>query len=161
MKLVKEKYNFEDFLAEVSQEQKAEITNIHENMSESGYKNKIEKKASGFLIAYTHPKTKRSILNLFFRKDGLQIRIYAENHKQYINFIDNLPEDMEKQVAKATNCKRFLTPPECSPTCSAGYDIYIRSNRYQKCRYSCFHFKANTKIFPIINEFIELEKAAR
>ena len=84
MKLVKEKYNFEDFLAEVSQEQKAEITNIHENMSESGYKNKIEKKASGFLIAYTHPKTKRSILNLFFRKDGLQIRIYAENHKQYI-----------------------------------------------------------------------------
>jgi hypothetical protein len=152
---------FEDFLAEVSQEQKVAITSIHESMTGSGYKNKVEKKASGFFVSYTHPKTKRSLLNLFFRKDGLQVRIYAENHKQYANFIDNLPEDMEKQVAKSTNCKRFLTPPECSDSCSAGYDILVRGNRYQKCRYSCFHFKANTKSLPVITEFIELEKTLR
>jgi len=159
--MTKEKYQFEDFLAEVNQEQKAAVTNIHETMTESGYKNKVEKKASGFFVTYTHPKTKRSIFNLFFRKNGLQSRIYAENHKHYANFIDNLPEEMEAQVAKATNCKRFLTPPECSDTCSAGYDISIRGNRYQKCRYSCFHFKANTKCLPVISEFIELEKALR
>ena len=156
-----EKFQFEDFLAEVNQAQIAAVIKIHETMTGSGYKHKVEKKATGFFVAYTHPKTKRSILNLFFRKNGLQARIYAENHKQYADFIDNLPEDMEAQVAKATNCKRFLTPPECSDTCSAGYDISIRGNRYQKCRYSCFHFKANTKSLPVIVEFIELEKAAR
>jgi hypothetical protein len=159
--MAKEKFQFEDFLAEVSQEEKAAVTNIHETMTGSGYKNKVEKKASGFLVAYTHPKTKKSILNLFFRKDGLQARIYAENHKQYSDFIDNLPEDMEAQVATATDCKRFLTPPECSDTCSAGYDISIRGNRYQKCRYSCFHFNADTKNLPIITEFIEQEKISR
>ena len=159
--MAKAKYQFEDFLAEVEQEQRAAVINIHETMTESGYKNKVEKKASGFLVAYTHPKTKRSILNLFFRKDGLQSRIYAENHKQYANFIDYLPEDMEAQVAKATNCKRFVTPPECSDTCSAGYDIMIRGNRYQKCRYSCFHFKADTRSLPVIIDFIEHEKAMR
>jgi len=158
---LKEKYQFEDFFAEVTQEQRAAVTNIHETMTGSGYKNKVEKKASGFLVAYTHPKTKRSILNLFFRKDGLQARIYAENHKRYADFIYNLPEDMETQVAKATNCKRFLTPPECSDTCSAGYDILVRGNQYRKCRYSCFHFKANTKSLPVITEFIEQEKAFR
>ena len=159
--MAKEIYQFEDFLAVVNQEQKAAVTNIHEIMTASGYKHKVEKKASGFFVTYTHPKTKRSILNLFFRKNGLQARIYAENHKQYADFIDNLPEDMEAQVAKAVNCKRFQTPPECSDSCSAGYDITIRGNRYQKCRYSCFHFKANTKSLPIITEFIELEKALR
>ena len=157
----KEKYQFEDFLAEVNQEQKEAVTKIHESLTGSGYKNKVEKKASGFLISYSHPKTKRSICNLFFSKEGLQARIYAENHKQYVNFIDNLPEDMEAQVAKAVNCKRFLTPPECSDSCSAGYDISIRGNRYQKCRYSCFHFRANAKSLPVITELIELEKAQR
>jgi len=159
--MASEKYQFEDFLAEVNQEQKAAVTSIHKMMAESGYKNKVEKKALGFLIAYAHPKTKKSILNLFFRKDGLQARIYAENHKRYADFIGNLPEDMEAQIAKATDCKRFLTPPECSDTCSAGYDILIRGKRYQKCRYSCFHFKANAKSLPVITEFIELEKASR
>ena len=159
--MAKEKYQFEDFLAEVDREHRAAATSIHECMTESGYKNKVEKKVSGFLVAYTHPKTKRSILNLFFRKDGLQARIYAENHKLYEGFIDSLPEDMEDQVAKATDCKRFLTPPECSDTCSAGYDILIRGKRYQKCRYSCFHFKANAKSLPVVTEFIKLEKASR
>jgi hypothetical protein len=159
--MANEKYQFEDFLDEVHQEKRMAVINIHESMTGSGYKDKVEKKASGFLVSYKHPKTKRSILNLFFRKDGLQARIYAENHKQYANFIDNLPEEMEAQVAKATNCKQFMTPPGCSDSCSAGYDILIRGNRYQKCRYSCFHFKANTKSLPVITEFIELEKASR
>jgi len=157
----KEKYQFEDFLAEVDQEQKAAVTKIHKSMTESGYKYKVEKKALGFALSYKHPKTKRSICNMLFRKDGLRIRIYAESHIQYAAFIENLPEDMEAQVAKAVNCKRFLIPPECSDTCSAGYDISIRGNRYQKCRYSCFFFKANNDNLPIITELIELEKASR
>jgi hypothetical protein len=64
--MVKERHLFEDFLAEVNAEQRVAVTNIHESMTGSGYKNKVEKKASGFLVSYTHPKTKRSILNLFF-----------------------------------------------------------------------------------------------
>ena len=155
--MAKEKFGFEDFIAEVKQELKPAVINLHETMIENEYKFKVEKKASGFLVAYTHPKTKRSILNLFFRSDGLQLRIYAENHKQYADFISNLPEEMEEQIAKATNCKRFLTPPECSDTCSAGYDILIRGNHYQKCRYSCFHFKADTNSLPIIKDFVEKE----
>jgi hypothetical protein len=157
--MIKEKFQFEDFLAAVNQEQKAEVTKIHESITGSGYQFKVEKKPSGFFVGYLHPKTKRSLFNLFFRKGGLQARIYAENHRQYADFIDNLPEEMEAQVAKANMCKRFLTPPECSDTCSAGYVISIRGNRYQKCRYSCFHFKANTQSLPVIIEFIELEKA--
>jgi hypothetical protein len=154
-------YQFEDFLADVEQSQKAVIMNIHESLTGSGYRSKVEKKASGFFVGYTHPATKRSMLNLLFRKKGLHVRIYAENHKQYAHFIHNLPEDIETQVAKATDCKRFLTPPECSDSCSAGYDILIGGNRYQKCRYACFHLKANTESLPVITELIEFEKTER
>lgn len=155
-----EKFTFEDFLNDVELENKAASQKMHDSMMAGGYKATIEKKASGLLISYKHPKTKRAILNLFFRKGGLQVRIYGENHKGYADFIDKLPETMEAQINKATQCKRFDPIPGCSPKC-LGYDITIRGNRYTKCRYSCFHFEVNEKNFPVIYELIELEKKER
>ena len=154
------KLTFEDFLADVAERQKAAVTKIHDDMTASGYKHAVEKKASGALISYKHPKTKHSVFNLFFRKDGLQARIYAENHRAYADFIAALPDFIEAQVNKASQCGRFMSPPKCSDKCM-GYDILINGNRYQKCRYSCFHLKADEKSLPIIVDLIEREKTAR
>lgn len=146
---------FEEFLAQVSDEHKKDIAAIHESLTADGYKAKIEDKVSGMFISYSHPKTKRAFLNLFFRKSGLQARVYAEGHESYIDFIGKLPEDMEKRIAKAKTCDG------CAPTCTRGYEFSIRGNDYFKCRYGCFHFDVNANTKPIIMELIKLEKATR
>ena len=152
---------FENFLEQVKDEQKAAIDKIHQSMITDGYKVRIVKNATGPFMAYSHPGTKRSMLNLFFRKNALNARIYADNYKSYVDFIAGFPQDLEAQVAKAVNCKRFLSAPQCSDSCAAGYDILIGENRYQKCRYSCFQFVVCEKSLPIIADFVELEKKLR
>jgi len=153
-------FKFEDFLADISQEYRNGVTQIHEELTTDKYKMKIEKKASGLLVSYSHPKTKRSLLNWVFRKSGLHIRIYAEGHANYADFISTLPNDMEASIAKSSQCKQFFNPPQCSPKCR-GYDISIRGNKYQKCRYDCFLMQITQENLPIITELIRLEKETR
>jgi len=146
---------FEDFLAQVSAEHKKDISKIHEMLVADGYKAKIEDKATGMFISYSHPKTKRAFLNLFFRKSGLQTRIYAEGHRSYLDFIGKLPPEIEQRIDKAKTCDG------CAPTCTKGYKFSIRGKEYFKCRYGCFHIEVNIANKPIILELIKLEKATR
>ena len=154
------KLTFEDFLESTSQELKATASKIHESITVGGYKFAVEKKKQGMFISYKHSKTKHATFNLMSNGLDLQVKVYAENHKVYADFIDKLPKAMEEQVATATQCGRFASPPKCSPNCM-GYDVLINGNPYQKCRYSCFLLKADEDSLPTIIEFIEKEKAAR
>ena len=146
---------FEDFLAATPDAHKSFVATIHELLTADGYKFKVEDKATGMFIAYAHPKTKRAFCNLFFRKSGLQARIYAEGHKGYLDFLANLPEHIEAKIAKAKTCDA------CAPTCTKGYGFSIRGNDYFKCRYGCFHFEVTDTTKPIVMELIKLEKGAR
>lgn len=154
-------YQFEDFLAEVKQDYEDFVTKIHEALVQDGYKVKIVSKVSGFLVSYSHSKTKRVILNFLFRRKGLLIRLYADNFNKYTDFLDRLPEKMEKEIEKAPVCKRLTNPEDCSPKCIMGYDFFIKDKHYQKCRYSCFQFEINPESIPVLSDFVENERKER
>ena len=112
-------------------------------------------------VSYSHPKTKRIILSLLFQKKNLSTRIYADNFSKYTDLLNRLPEKMEKEIAKASLCKRLVNPEECNPKCIKGYDFSIREKHYQKCRYNCFEFAVNTESIPVLADFIKSERKER
>jgi len=148
---------FEEFFVDVPDEYKEFMSAKHGILKENGYKLKVERKATGLFASYSHPKTKRSVLNFFFRKNGFYARIYADNHGKYKDFLDNLPERMEKEIAKSTDCKRLIDPADCNQKCIMGYDFYIRSTHYKKCRYNCFQFAVNKESAEILSAFADNE----
>jgi hypothetical protein len=157
----KSTYQFEDFLSEVSPEHENFATDIHKELQSEGYKAKIESKASGFFVSYSHPKTKRSILNFFFRKSGMYARIYVDNAKKHESFLDSLPAAMEKELVKSAVCKRMLNIAECNPKCMMGYTFELKGTRHQKCRYGCFGFLVASESVPFISDFIKREREER
>ena len=154
-------YQFDDFLAEVNPDYKGFVTKVHENLTQEGYKVKIESKKSGLSVSYSHPKTKRGMLSLLFRKDALMVRLYADNFSKYADFLNHLPESMEKEIGKATKCSRLIDPNACNPRCAGGYDFNIRDNHYQKCRMNCFQLEINSDSIPVLIDFIENERKER
>ena len=154
-------FTFENFLADVSPEYREFAEGINAALLGEGYKYRIESKANGFLVSYSHPKTKRSILNFLFRKKGLYVRLYADHLAAYAGLLDRLPESMEKAIVKAPVCKRLINPEDCNPRCPMGYDFMIRGSRYQKCRYNCFLLEVTPESLPVLEEFIEEERKGR
>jgi hypothetical protein len=158
---MKEQYSFSDFISNVNPDYKEFVTKNHEALQKDGYKLKIESKATGLFASYSHPKTKRSILNFFFRKKGFFTRIYVDDIKRHSDFLNALPAQIEKEIAKSGVCKRLVDPETCNPKCMMGYDFYINDNHYQKCRYNCFQFDVNSESMPIITKFVNLECEGR
>ena len=154
-------YHFENFLADVSPEYRGFAENIHDALLGEGYKCRIESKANGFLVSYSYPKTKRSILNFLFRKKGLHVRLYADHLDAYAGLLERLPEAMEKAIMKAPVCKRLVNPGDCNSRCPMGYDFTIKGSRYQKCRYNCFLLAVTPESAPVLAEFIEEERRGR
>jgi len=154
-------YRFEDFLTCVDPAFKKFAVGVHESLLRESYKIKIESRASGITVSYSHPKTRRGVLNFFFHKKKLLTRIYADNLARYNNFINRIPERMEKEISKATLCKRLVNQGECNPKCIKGYDFFIGNSRYQMCRYNCFEFEVNAESIPVLTEFIENERKER
>lgn len=153
--------SFEDFLSQVKPEYIDFAVKTNELLVQEGYKAKVESKAAGFFVSYSNKKTKKSILNFFFRKKGLYVRLYLDDAAKHTDFINNLPEDMEKEIDKASDCKRLINPDDCNPKCIKGYDYSIRNNEYIKCRYSCFQFLLSPECLPIVSEFLENEVKMR
>jgi len=154
-------FSIDDFLVNVEPGNEGFVKDIHTSSVKDGYKVKIEQKASGFFVSYSHPKTKRSLLNFMFRKKRLMVRIYADNLYRYDSILKGLPENMIDEIRTAHSCKRLIDPNDCSPTCKTGYDFYIGDEHYQKCRYSCFEFAVDEKSIPILSDFIENERMMR
>ena len=153
--------SFDDFLTDVAVQYKDFVLELHDVLIANGYKLKVENKASGPFASYSHPKTKRSILNFFFRKSGFFTRVYADNHDKYADFLNGLTPIMEKEITKSPVCKRLIDPSDCNQKCIMGYDFYIRGTHYQKCRYNCFQFAVNEKSTGTISLFIENEVKGR
>ena len=154
-------YQFSDFLVDVSDDCKDFAAAIHEMLTGDNYKLKIESKASGFLVTYAHPKTKKSILNFVFRKKGLYIRLYGEHHSSYHDVLNRLPESMVSEIEKSGVCKRLVDPQACNSRCPMGYDFTIGDKHFQKCRLSCFMLHVNNESIPLLLEMVGREKIER
>jgi hypothetical protein len=153
------KINFEQFLEATDTSCQSFVQDLHNYLLNNGCKVTFEEKKSGLLASYKHAKSKKAIVNLLFRKQGMFIRIYGENAYQYLDFLNALPEEMVQSIANATVCKR-LVYNECSPKCG-GYDIIIHDERHQKCRYSGFLFLITDTNRPFIKSFVENETTER
>jgi len=157
----KETHQFEDFLLQVPAQGQDFAAGVHARLTGEGYRCKIENKPSGFLVSYAHPKTRRVMLNFLTRKKGLFTRIYGDHCGAYAAFLHPLPGDMEKEIVRASNCKRLLNPADYKSRCPMGYDFMVDENRYKKCRYSCFQFLVTPESIPVIEAFIEKEREER
>lgn len=154
-------YQFEDFLNDVNNDYQGFVKDVHELLLQDNYKIKIEAKASGLMVSYSHPKTKRTILNFVFRKKGLLVRIYADHCNNYADVLNRLPERIVRQIEKVGICKRLIDSQSCNSKCAMGYDFHIGENHYQKCRYNCFLLEVDFESIPFLLELIERESKER
>jgi len=157
----KSEFQFSDFLLEVSDSSKDFVLTIHKMMEDASYKIKLELKANGFLVSYSEPKTKKSILNFVFRKNGMYIRIYGNNCNAYADLLHRLPENIVTQIDKSGDCSRLLDPQKCNSRCALGYDFSIGGKRYQKCRLVCFFLFVDAESIPYLLELVEKEMQER
>lgn len=157
----KSEIKFEDFLNDVNPAYMEFITQMNDYLMSSGCKIKIEAAKNGYVVSYTHTKTKRVILNYVFRKKGLIARIYADHIGKYAAFLETMPEEMKKSVEKAPVCRRLVDPVKCNSRCGMGYEFDLNENHYQKCRYNCFMLLISDENNPFIKAFIENEVKER
>ena len=157
----KSEFQFSDFFLEVPDENKDFVSTVHELFTNDGYKIKIEPKPIGYMLTYLHPKTKHSLLNFVFRKNGMYIRLYGANCNSYQDVLDRLPQSMVAQMKKAGDCPRLLGQDKCSSKCAMGYDFTIGDTRFQKCRIACFFLQVDEESMPFLLEMAQREKSER
>jgi len=152
--------SFDSFISDVDPRYREFAVQTHEYMLQNNSKLKLTSAKNGYVVSYTHGKSKRVVMNFVFRKTGLVARIYGDSAGQYGDFLEMLPDDMKMVIEKAPACKRFEDPPRCSPKC-VGYVFTLNGKQHQKCRYNCFMFKVNDESIPHISAFLQNELNAR
>jgi len=157
--VAQEKLSFEEFLAPIDASVHGFVQHLHEYLLNNGCKATFEEKKTGLLGSYKHTKSKKSLINILAKKQGVIVRIYGTNASKYMDFLNTLPKSMVQAIDDASECRR-LTKNECSPKCS-GYDITIGTQHFQKCRYDGFMFLVTDESGPYIKSFIEHEINAR
>ena len=152
-------YRYEDFLMSVDEACKKFVLTVHERLLQEGCKFKIESsKTNLFAVKYTQGR--RGVFNFALRKRGLKGSVYAANFAKYPDVLNNLPESMVAQIAKAATCKNMLSPPTCWEGC-VGYDIPIGGEKYPRCKFGCFQFDIDAESMPVLLEWLESELKER
>jgi hypothetical protein len=157
--MVKKEHHIEDYINDISPDYADFILALHQQLTEAGCLLELKQAANGHVVSYR--KDKRIAANFVSRKKGPLIRIYGENVGKYAAFIETLPDNMMKAIAKTPACKRLLNSAECSSRCPMGYDFTVKDERYQKCRYNCFLFEINADNLPHIKGLLENELRER
>ena len=152
---------FENFLKDIHPVYHEFVTQTDAFLAGNGCKIKLDMAKNGYLVSYSHAKSKHVILNFVFRKGGLVIRVYGNNVNKYAEILADMPEGMITAIRKAPACKRLADPNACSSRCSKGYEFGIKDESFQKCRYNCFMFEINDENIPFIKTFIENEVGSR
>ena len=152
-------YQFEDFLMTVDDTCKDFVLTVNEMLLQEGCKVKVgSSKTTLFSVKYTQGR--RGVFNFMLRKRGLKSSVYAANFAQYPDILNSLPESMVTQLSKTAACKNMSSSPACWEGC-IGYDIHIREEQYQKCKFGCFQFDVNPESIPFLLALLESELNAR
>ena len=137
------------------------INSLHEYMLENDCKTEIKEAASGYVVSYIHKPSKRTVANYVFRRQGLMIRIYADNVPAYMEMLANWPDAMKDAIKKAGICKRLFDPEACNARCLKGFDFILDGERQQPCRYVGFMFFLDDETKPHLKELIVQEMETR
>ena len=153
--MAQEKLSYDQFLQAVDTNHHAFVQDLNQYLLTNGCKPTFEEKKTSFLSSYKHTKSKKSVINMLQKKNGLFVRIYGENTGKYPGFLNSLPDEMVQAIDKSGDCKRLVNNT-CSTKC-IGYDVTIKGTRYQKCKYNAFEFLVTDTTTPYIKSFIENE----
>jgi len=152
--------NIEDFIIEIEPQHHGFVHSLNDYLMSKGCKLKMTTAKSGYLVSYQFGKKKYVLMNFVFRKGGLVARVYGNNAINYIDTLESLPESMKKIIHESATCKRFETPPKCTPKCT-GYVFNFEGSELQKCRYYCFMFDVTEESSPFIRLLVEKELECR
>jgi len=150
------KLTFNDFISAVDVTHLDFVNSLHEYLMENGCKVEVKEAANGYVTSYSCGKPKRTIFNYVFRKDGLMMRLYADNAAKYEDVITNLPAAMKEAIKKAGVCKRMVDPTKCNSRCKLGFEFLLDGEKQQICRYALMFF-VNDETKPFLREIVENE----
>jgi len=151
--------SYQDFIMSLNAEQLAFVEDLNKYLMDSSCKATFEEKKSGMIASYKFGKPPKALIYMFFKKNGMLVRIYGENLDNYRDFLNTLPSQMVAEIDGASACKRLVSNG-CSPKCT-GYDFTIDAKHFQKCRYNCFEFLFTNETAPYIRVFVQKELSAR
>ncbi len=153
-----EKFNM--FTETVDERFRSFVSQINEYLTASGCKCDIKLQKSGYVVSYVPGGSKRTLAAFISRKTGMKLRIYPEHIQKYQSFLDTLPENVKKDIRRASVCKRLVDPHDCNPKCVMGYTFSLDGEQYQKCRYMAFQPALSEENNPYIKQFLEKELQA-
>lgn len=159
--MAKESISFEDFLAALPPQLVEYATQTDSYLQQNNCTLKIESAKNGYVVSYFHKPSGRTLLNYVFRKKGVLMRLYADNVLKYMDYLETLPQTMQKDIEKAPVCKRLINPDACNPRCPKGYEFLLAGQQHQKCRYNCFMFLINEESMPHLQTILQKEIALR
>lgn len=152
------KLGFGEFIDTVDDGNREFVTELHQEFIDRGCKIEVKEAKSGYVVSYL--LNKKTIANYVFRKAGLIVRIYANHIKDYMEFLETLPEGMVKTIETAPVCKRLINPDDCNSKCAMGYDYILNGKRHQKCRNGAFMFLLCEENNKFIKDFLRNELTA-
>ena len=127
---------------------------IH-GIAPSFIKYNISPSKSGYLVSYV--RKNKTLASFVSRKTGMKLRIYPEHINEYQSFLDTMPNNIKKDIKKASVCKRLLNPDDCNPKCQMGYTFDMDEEHFVKCRYMAFMPTLSEDNNPYIMQFLERE----
>ena len=130
--MAKEKASFKEFLSTVAPEQQAFVEMLNNKLTMQGCDLVVKEAKSGYTATYQ--LAKKTVMNWVFRKSGIVARIYGDNVCKYEDAIVSLPADMQKGMTSSRDCKGFIDPDACSPTCVKGFVYALNGEVHKKCR---------------------------
>ena len=100
----KNELRYDDFVEAVNPFYRDFVNGVNDYLIENGCKIKLDLAKNGYLVSYSHTKSKRVIINFVFRKNNLVIRIYGDNYNGYADFMETLPDGMIKAINGSAVC---------------------------------------------------------
>ena len=152
---------YEDFIAMVDPQMVPFVNEVNGYLLQNGCTLGIEPAKSGYVVSYKHKASERTMVNFVFRKKGLVIRIYADNVRKYMEYLEQLPKAMLQSIAKAPVGRPMINPELCNAHCPKGYEFLLGGEIQQKCRYNCFLLFLSEEANPYIMEILRKEMAQR
>lgn len=132
------------FFDSVDEKNRPFVEDLHLLLCEHGCACEIKTAKSGYVVSYSLGKPKRTLATFVFRKSGVKLRMFLEHLSHYEDLLEQAPKKVQKEMQKASDCKRLLHPEDCNQKCKMGYRYTLNGTLMQKCRYMAF--------MPTLNE---------
>lgn len=141
----------------LSVDTREQVLQVHSLLTERGFIPEIKEAKSGFTVSYTSGKPKKTLAVFVQRKTGVKLRIYPRHLPRLIPFLQTLPQEMKRELHRASVCKRLINPDACNPKCQMGYEYILDGETLQKCRHMAFMPAITPGTTPYILEFLKQE----